>query len=281
MNVQVILVPYDSGHEGARAGRGPDYFLQRGLDRLLRDRGHEVSVCRIESSASFPTEIGTTFELNRLLAQQVSSAVNDDEFPLVLAGNCNSCVGNIAGVGPDQLGVIWLDAHGDFNTPETTVSGFLDGMGLAMATGRCWKSLLRTIPGHSPISDANIVHIGSRDLDPAEEEMFEQAGVTLITPGGAGVRQSIRAALLELKNRVDRVYLHVDMDVLDTGQAKANHLAVPGGLPVEVVEDAFRMTREFFKLCACGFTGFDPAYDKGDRVLQAGVRLMEAVVSED
>jgi arginase len=281
MNVQLILVPYDSGHEGARAGRGPDYFLQRGADQALRERGHEVSVCRIESSASFPTEIGTTFELNRLLAEQVRSAIDDKKFPLVLAGNCNSCVGSIAGVGPDRLGVIWLDAHGDFNTPETTVSGFLDGMGLAMATGRCWKSVLRTIPGHGPISDANIVHIGSRDLDAPEEEAFKRAGVTLVTPGEADVRQAIRAALLELKNRVDRVYLHVDMDALDTGQAKPNHLAVPGGLPVEVVEDAFRMIGELFNVCACGITGFDPAYDKDDVVLQAGIRLMETVVSED
>jgi len=283
MNVQIIQVPYDSGHKGARTGCGPGHFIEHGLDQILRGCGHDVNVCTIESTLVMPTEIGTAFELNRLLAERVRSAVGSGRFPLVLAGNCNSCVGTIAGIGSSRLGIVWLDAHGDFNTPETTVSGFLDGMGLAMATGRCWRALLKTVPGFDPVPETHVVHVGSRDLDIAEKEMFAQTGVPLIGPASAGerdIREPLRAALFDLKHRVDRIYLHIDMDVLHTDQGQPNHLAVPGGLPVEIVEDAIGMVREGFSLGGCGICSYDPAYDTGDSVLNAGVRLVKAAVSD-
>jgi arginase len=281
MNIQIIQVPYDSGHNNVRTGRGPQHLLQHDLDQRLRDEGHQVATYRIESRASLTTEIGTAFELNRLLAEQVRSAISSQQFPLVLAGNCNSCLGIIAGIGSSQLGVVWFDAHGDFNTPETTVSGFLDGMGLAMATGRCWRSLLRTIPGFSPISDANILHLGSRDLDPDEERLFQQSDIEVVAPqeGEASNRQAIGTALENLRGKVARIYLHVDLDVLDTGEALPNHLAVPGGLSVGVVEDAIRMAKERFEVCAGAVTSFDPDYDKDDEVLAAAIRIVKALVA--
>ena len=93
MDIQIILVPYDSGHEGARTGKGPDYFIRNGIKHILQKSGHIVKVTPIESKISFSTEIGTTFEVNRLLAESVRSAVGNNQFPLVLSGNCNSCVG--------------------------------------------------------------------------------------------------------------------------------------------------------------------------------------------
>ena len=278
MNIQIIQVPYDSGHKSVRTGRGPEHLLQHRVDQILRDCGHQVRSYRIESNASFTTEIGTAFELNRLLAERISSAISSKMFPIVLAGNCNSCLGTIAGIGQSRLGIVWFDAHGDFNTPETTVSGFLDGMGLAMATGRCWRSLLRTIPGFSPIPEANILHIGSRDLDPEEEGLLQQSEIEVVTPreGENSIREAIDTAFNKLRNKVTKIYLHVDMDVLDTGEALPNHLAVPGGLSVEVVEEVIRMVKERFEVCAGAMTSFDPDYDKDDKVLGAGIRIIKA-----
>ncbi len=281
MDIQIIQVPYDSGHQNSRTGRGPDHFLQHGVDQILRDGGHQVAACRVESSAPFATEIGTAFELNRLLAEQVSSAIRSKRFPIVLAGNCNSCLGTVAGIGSSQLGVVWFDAHGDFNTPETTVSGFLDGMGLAMLTGRCWRSLLRTIPGFRPVAEANILHIGARDLDPEEKRLLQESEIGVVTPQAeeGRDRQTIGTALDRLRDKAARIYLHVDMDVLDTGEALPNHLAVPGGFSVEVVEDAIRMIKDRFDVCAGAITSFDPSYDKDDQVLEAGIRIVEAYVA--
>ena len=277
----MIQVPYDSGHKGVRTGAGPEHFLQHGVDQILRDAGHQVESYRIESKALFTTEIGTTFEVDRFLAEQVSAAIKSKMFPIVLAGNCNSCLGTLAGMGESQLGILWFDAHGDFNTPETTLSGFLDGMGLAMATGRCWRPLLRTIPGFSPIPEANVVHIGARDLDPEEERLLQGSEIEVIRPedGESSIRKAIDAAFNKLRDKVARVYLHVDMDVLDTGEALPNHLAVPGGLSVEIVEEFIGMVKKNFEVCAGAITSFDPVYDKDDKVLGAGIRIVKAFVA--
>ena len=281
MNIQIIQIPYDSGHKGIRTGAGPEHFLQHGVDQILREAGHQVESYRIESKALFTTEIGTTFELNRLLAEQVSSAIGSKMFPIVLAGNCNSCLGTLAGIGPSQSGILWFDAHGDFNTPETTMSGFFDGMGLAMATGRCWRSLLRTIPGFSPIPEAHILHIGARDLDPEEERLLQGSEIEVIRPGEreSSIRKAVDTALNKLRDKVASVYLHVDMDVLDTGEALPNHLAVPGGLSVEMVEEFIAMVKKSFEVRAGAITSFDPLYDKDDRVLSAGIRIIKAFVA--
>lgn len=196
----------------------------------------------------------------------------------MLAGNCNSCLGTLAGIGQDPLGIVWFDAHGDFNTPETTLSGFFDGMGLAMAAGRCWRPLLGTIPGFSPVPEANVLHLGARDLDPEEERLLRQSEIKLVMPGGveSSFRQVVDTALNQLRDKVAKIYLHVDIDVLDTGEALPNQLAVPGGLSVELVEELIGMIRERFEIYAGAITSFDPDYDKDDKVLDAGIRIAKA-----
>jgi arginase len=281
MNIQIIQVPYDSGHKNVRTGRGPGHLLRAGVEQMLRDEGHQVGLSLIESQAPVTTEIGTTFELNRSLAERVRCAMRSKLFPIVLAGNCDSCLGTIAGIGKSHLGVVWFDAHGDFNTPETTLSGFLDGMGLAMAAGRCWRSLLGTIPGFSPIPEAHILLVGTRALDAQEAELLGGSQVEMVAPrqGEEQNRQAIRAALDRLGEKVSRVYLHVDMDVLDSEEALASGLAVAGGLALEVVEEAIRMVKERFELCAAAMTSFDPDYDQDDKVLDAGIRILKAFVA--
>lgn len=281
MNIQIIQVPYDSGHKNLRTGRGPGHFLQHKVDQILRDDGHQVGSYSIETNASFTTEVGTSFELNRSLAEQVRSAIRSNMFPIVLAGNCNSCLGTIGGIGQSGLGIVWFDAHGDFNTPETTITGFLDGMGLAMAAGHCWQPLLSTIPGFNPIPEPNILHIGARDLDPEEERLLQQSEVEVIRPGqgDSNLLQAVDSALDKLRDKVARIYVHVDMDVLDTGEALPNYLAVPGGLSVDIVEEIIGVIKERFEVSAGAIASFDPSYDKDDQVLEAGIRIIKAFVA--
>ncbi len=162
----------------------------------------------------------------------------------------------------------------DFNTPETTTTGFLDGMGLAMASGRCWKALLDTIPGFKPVSDNCIVHVGSRDLDPEERNMLLEANIPLIVPdptNEAALLTGLNDAMVALKAHADRIYLHIDMDVLDTGQGQPNHLAVPGGLHPRVVEAAIGTFKSHLTIAACTIASYDLAFDQGDSVLHAGI----------
>ena len=283
MEIQIIQVPYDSGHENVRTGKGPIYLLDEGLNVVLRDRGHIVHVGRVRSELALPTENGTTFDVLRLLADQVRAAVGKGRFPVILAGNCNSCVGTLAGLADDRTGIVWFDAHGDFNTPETTTTGFLDGMGLAMASGRCWKSLVSAIPGFHPVADDRIVHVGSRDLDPQEKEMLAGAGIPLITAGPDDEKTllaGLAKALDVLKTRTDRIYLHIDVDVLDTGQGQPNGLAVPGGMPPQAAAEAIEVIRARVDIAACTIASYDPALDGGDSYLRAVSDLVAAVVED-
>ena len=165
-------------------GGGPKHLVDNGLQERLRAGGHEVRTEVIAAEGWFLTEIATGFELHRIVADQVRQARELGELPLVLAGNCNtSSVGALAGLGAQEMGVVWIDAHADFNTPETTTSGFLDGMGLSIAVGACWKAMTEAIPGFRPIPEANVTHIGARDLDPPEREQLERSGVTVVEAG--------------------------------------------------------------------------------------------------
>lgn len=277
MKIQIIQSPYDSGHKARRLGLGPLRFTQRAADQNLRDQGHTVSVCGIETRETFPTEISSAFEIARMLAERVRQAITEGNFPLVLAGNCNSCVGTLSGMEPGDVGVIWLDGHGDFNTPETTISGFLDGMGLAMAAGLCWQNLTTTIPGFRPIPTRNILLVGCRDLDQAERELVLRSGVCLIEEkeiARHGIRAVLQPALAALRPTVRQIYLHLDLDVLDPAMTPSNYLAPPGGLTVEQVEEVIHLIAEQYQIGACALTAYEPELDPTEVTLNASIRLM-------
>jgi arginase len=264
-------------------GRGPEHFVRNGVDETLRYDGHEVHTDIVEVTSFFRTEIKTAFELHKLVAERVRSAAQQGRFPLVLSGNCNTSVGTITGLDPYELGIIWFDGHADFNTPETTSSGFLDGMGLAIATGGCWKAMAQTIPGFRPIPEANAVLVGSRDIVPAERERLRRSDATLVEAGlvrRRGVREALGIALDELRARVRRVYVHLDLDALDPDSAPANEFAPPDGLRPEELEEGIQAIQERFTLAAAGVASYDPEYDSEGRVLRAGVRLIEVLTNQ-
>jgi len=284
MNIRIIKVPYDCGYKDIRQGLAPDHFINNDLVQILEGNGHQVDIRRVDAQSEFTMEVGTAFELNRLLSREVRSAVGSGAFPLVLAGNCNSCLGNIAGINSDQLGVVWFDAHGEFNTPETTLSGFLDGMPLAAATGRCWKSVAKTIPGFAPVKESNVILVGARDLDDEEQRQLEQSDIHLIRSEGldsSAILKSIESALLSLRDRVTGIYLHIDMDAFEIKEGAANHFGATGGLTVDLVEDAIALVKKHFTIKSATIASFDPACDTEDKFLDAGLRCAIKLVAGD
>lgn len=282
MKVQVIQVPYDSAHRSLRMGGGPEHFIREGAAEVLRALGHEVSVETVEASEGFRAEIKTAFELHRTLSARVRTACEQGRFPLVLSGNCNSSLGTVAGVGTENLGVVWFDAHGDFVTPETTTSGFLDGTGLATLTGRCWKTLASSIPHFFPIAEANVIHVGVRERGGDEAVLAEQSAVAVVE-AAAVRRQNLQAALEPaldaLRARVGRIYLHIDMDVLDAKIAMANEYALFGGLSVEEVLEAIRLIAARFTISAGALASYDPSFDHQGKIFQAGIRFMQSMTA--
>jgi arginase len=282
MKIQIIQVPYDCGYKDVRQGRAPEYFLSNNLVPLLEADGHRVEVSRIEAKSRFTLEVGTAFELNRLLSPAVKSAVAAGRFPLVLAGNCNSCLGSIAGINSDRLGVVWFDAHGEFNTPETTLSGFLDGMPLAIATGRCWKGVAGTIPGFTAVGESDVILVGACDLDSEEQRQLEQSEVNVIKSAGRNdeeILKSIEAALVRLQGRVGGIYLHIDMDAFEISEGRANHYGATGGLSVALIEGAIAAVKKHFKIMSATLASFDPAGDTNGLFLEAGLRCIRKMTS--
>ncbi len=281
MNIQALIVPYDSGHRSERMGRGPLHFEARGLKDVLASAGYTPHIETIESEQAFRLEVQTAFELQRLVAARVSTAVQQGRFPLLFSGNCNTCLGSITALHPQDLGVVWLDAHGEFNTPDTSRSAFFDGMGLAVATGRCWQAAVAQTPGWTPLREENIVLVGVRDINKAENQRIEASGIHLVRADQ--LQQSgmsvVTVALDRLRENVRRVYLHIDPDSLDPSIAPANAYAVPGGLTVEQAEAIIAQVGERFQIVGAGFGSYDPAYDQEDRILNAGFRLMKALLA--
>jgi arginase len=275
MDIQLLLVPFDSGNRGARMGAGPERLLEVGLERTLRESGHSVHT-RIAKLApdSWQAEIQTSFELMRMLATAVREAQESRRFPIILAGNCSTAVGTVAGLGAQSTGVAWFDAHGDFNTPETTSSGFLDGTAVAIITGRCWTQLAATIPGFSPVADDRVCLIGTRDVDSLEGAALDESGVEVVEP--KHLRFALPTALKSIREHVDSIYVHLDLDVLDSEVAHANHYALSGGLTLEDTEYALSEIARVFRIGAVTLSAYDPAGDTSDHAAKAAIRLISA-----
>ena len=169
-----------------------------------------------------------------------------------MSGNYGATLGAIAGAENARGGIIWFDAHGDFNTPETTTGGFLDGMGLAVATGLCWKNLASTIPNFSPVAGKSILHVGGRDFDPEERMLFEQAGATVVDAAAinqTSVRDALKSAIQNFLPDVEAIHLHIDLDMHNPKDAPANeYVTEEGGLSVEQVVEAVGFIKENLKI---------------------------------
>lgn len=282
--VQILLVPYDSGHRSLRSGRGPEHLINNGLVQVLQGEGHEVSVETIESQADFQAEVQTQFEVYKSLAERVAEARRNGKFPLILSGNCGATLGAIAGAGTMSPGVIWFDAHGEFNTPETTQSGFLDGMGLAIATGLCWRRLAASIPGFHPVPGANILLAGGRDFDEGEQARLEQSGVMVIdhaTIDKLGPEAALQSGIAKLAHNVDEIHLHIDPDALDSEEAPANgyQFMAKGGMTVEQLSHSIVLIQKERKLTSATIASFEPESDPHGKTLSILFELIKQILS--
>lgn len=273
MLTYLIAVPYDTAFRGWRMGAGPEQLLNAGLADELRAVGHQVRAECIEADSDAPAEIRTAFELNRTLAGRVREAQEADALPVVLAGNCLTAVGTLAGLSGAPA-VLWFDAHGDFNTPETTASGFLDGMALAVLTGRCWANLARTVPGFRPVSEHDVVLLGARELDAAERVLLDGSEIAQLTP--EQVPAELSSVLAKWSER--EAYVHLDLDALDPAEGRANELAAPGGLSVDEMCAALEQIGRTLRVQAVALTAYDPVCDSEGRICRAASRLLGALL---
>jgi arginase len=274
MDVEFLAVPYDSGLRGARMGAGPQHLLDSELGkRFPNARTRLVEL----PNELFPSEATVAFALARGLSTFVRDARERKAFPLVLSGNCGvAALGTISGLGGSQTGIVWFDAHADFNTPESTPTGFLDGMALSIVTGNCWRGLAATISGFRSIPENKVVLIGARELDPGEANLLAESRIAQVT--SSSMETAFDHALDSLSERVSDVYVHVDLDVIDSNEGRANTYACRGGLWVSQVLESIENISRRFSIRAAALTSYDPAVDQDHRIQHAAGEIASTLV---
>jgi arginase len=270
VDVALIAVPYHLGHLSVGMGAGPERLLDAGVGDVLRRHGHEVEVERVSLDPQ-PNEVAALLATAGLVSRHVAAAVDRGVFPLVLSGNCFCSLGIVAGVGSD-LGVVWLDAHPDFNTTEATTSGFADGMGLAVLTGTGWNALRETIPGYRMVPERNVILVGARDINPPEEARLQASDITRVDVADSGLR--LLPVATEFAARIEGVYFHLDLDVLDPSEGRANEYAAAGGLRASDVSSAIDAVGRLLVLRAAAVTAYDPTLDPGGSLAESAVELV-------
>lgn len=264
-DVRLIQVPYYLGRDHADLSRGP---------AILADAiGGESVVVERPRPDVLPSEIAESFAVIRAVASTVRETVDEGRFPLVLAVNCFTSLGIMAGL-RGTVGVIWFDAHADFNTPDTTTSGFFDGMGLAMLLGDGWHELRHSIEELRPVPAEHALLVGARDLDPQEQERLAASSMRQADA------KTFEDAFEELSRKVDAVYVHIDFDVIDASVARANALSVEGGFDAEELEQALAAISSRFEIAAAAMTWYDPSVDRESRVPPIAARLARRLPSE-
>jgi arginase len=275
MSICLIQVPYMVGNEHHSGSAAPDRYIQAGAQKLLADRGLDVTVERVERGGPFRDSTQAATLVNKQLAAAVRNAIAAGRLPLVIGSSCEVSLGILAGFEHSGCGVVWLDAHGDFNTPETTISGFFPGMPLSVLIGDCYSSLWEQVGDSSPISDADVLLLGVRDLDPAERDRLENSAVRMVGWQDGKPQADVPAALDALARQIKEVYLHIDIDVFDPQVAPGADFHAPGGFSLEDMEDVIRAVAARFRIRAVALTAFSPDLDPDGRTLRAGLRVIE------
>jgi arginase len=243
------------------------FFLDRELAPLARFArpGWHVNQPRLEGSDS----LARMTEAHLPLARFVARTVRDGGRPVSLAGDCCATIGVLAGL--QQAGVapvlVWLDAHGDFNTAETSPSGFIGGMPLAMIVGRGDQTLTRAA-GLAPQPEASVVLADARDLDPGEAVAVRESAVRHV------------AAVADLPQRLPAspLYVHLDVDVLSPREAPAMRYPTAGGPTVAEACAVMESLAGTGRVVAVSMTVWDFAHDADGRTERACTRLLQALV---
>ncbi len=268
---------------------GPTTMESGGIQDTLARLGAVVRVEEAALTAVEDTEYGAWKRLGLALghfADLVAQNERDGFFTVGLLATCPSMPGLVGGLqhsgptgAPLVVGMLWLDAHPDFNTPETTRSGSLGGMPVAVATGRALQIMRRDAHLDPPLADDNVVMGGVRLTDPLEQELLDRSGIVQLTVDDLRhATPAVFAQLDRLSRLTDKIYVHVDMDVLDPREVAGHGNKVAGGPSSQELAALFeQIFSRYPKASAIGFATI-PANDPGGRSVVALNRMIAGAV---
>src|SRR3954447_21490042 len=238
------------------------------------------------SEATFPEERRSDDRITNLgtlgdaIASEVASGARAGKRVVALGSNCTTLPGILGGLqdvhGPTaKIGLVWFDAHGDFNTPHTTLSGMLGGMPVAVSAGLCYPTWREASHLAAPLPTDRILMVDVRNLDPAEEQLIRATGVQIarVAPGLAG-DLPLDEAVADLAARCDALYLHIDSDILDASLTPNHGTKEPNGPDVAQTVDAIGTVMATGKVVALGLVSINSATPGGDVTLASGMAML-------
>lgn len=287
MRISVITQPYNTQGKNRGGGAGPGALLASDLTGALRAQGHVISsVASVELTADEERAYGDWRRVavaNGHLGDLVAAARGDGDFVLGLYADCNSalgCLGGLARSGqphwPLRVGLIWIDAHADYNTPETSLSGMLGGMPAAVACGKCLTAYRERSGLRVPLQQPDIAMVGLRDVDDDERAALAADGiVTLTETDMVEDTERMRTVMEAMSRREDVLYVHVDLDILEPDLAPAAGLPSAGGISGRELGIGLRHLLAYPKVGALALVSYKVDRDHDGRTL---AQVREAIL---
>jgi len=287
-------MPMDLGQMRRGVDMGPSAIRYAGVNERLQTLFDEVKdlgdiaigrpEVRVDKESNL-RNLDLIAEKTAKLAEKVDEVIQSGSFPLVLGGDHSIAIGTLAGVSRhyQNLGVIWYDAHGDLNTAETSPSGNIHGMPLAVSIG-LGHPLLTNIGGFQPkVKPENIVLIGARSLDEGERALIKEKGIRVYTMheiDRLGMTKVMEETIQYLKERTDGVHLSLDLDGLDPTDAPGVGTPVNGGISYRESHLAMEMLAESDIVTSAEFVEVNPILDEKNKTASVAVALMGSLFGE-
>jgi len=292
MQIDVIGVPIDLGAGRRGVDMGPSAIRYANLHDKLEELGHAIEdKGNIEAPIQEMCEItdpklkyiDCIIPMGRRIGGAVATSLQSGRFPLVLGGDHSLSVGSIRGAAKHKkLGVIWVDAHADFNTPQTTPSGNIHGMPLAALCGLGDPRLVSLWDETPPVLDpSRVAVIGARDLDPGEKQNLREAGVMVQSMeqiDRLGMIAALEKCIERVSKDVDGIYLSFDMDALDPRHAPGVGTPVNGGLTFREAHLACEVIAETGKLIGMDMVEVNPILDVQNQTAILAVEFIRSAL---
>ena len=291
--IKVIGVPLDLGASRRGVDMGPSAVRVAGLEARLEALGHEVSdsgnitVALAETKSAGNQTARYLKEITQTCArtaEMVEKALNEKMTPVILGGDHSVAAGSVSGVSNfyrkqnQKIGVLWIDAHADINTPETSPSGNVHGMPLAALLGLGPEPLSNLFEYSPKVDPANVVLIGVRDIDATEKENIRRAGITEVYTmrdiDERGMRTVMEEALRAAGRGTAGYHISLDMDWIDPEDAPGVGTPVRGGATYREAHLAMEIIADHGRMVSFEIVEVNPVIDEHNRTADLAVQLI-------
>ena len=290
-NVHIIGVPMDLGQNRRGVDMGPSALRYAGLQARLERLGHtvfdkgNVAVPNPEEHVAEGTNrrVKAVTAVCQTVYEMATKCIEKGDFALFLGGDHSISIGSIAAAAQKEpVGVIWIDAHGDYNTPDSSPRGNIHGMPVAALMGEGYPELINIGYEGPKLQATQIVQIGIRDLDDSERERLAHSGISVFTMRHVdelGMAHVARQALDRLRH-LDRIHISLDMDSLDPAEAAGVGTAVPGGLSYREAHLLMEILGDSRRVHSLDIVEINPILDNMNTTAELGVELTASLLGQ-